>query len=779
MPIGEGAHVVERRAEVQLVAVTLDEADVRRHEHTRVGEQRVVLRANGLVSEHVEGGEAGPTARDRGLERAGRDELRAARVHEERVGLHRVERVRVDEAARRVDEPQVDREHVGAREEAPAVRLDLEPVRFGRGERGRAAVDEDPHLEGAPIPRDATPDLAVAPHAERAARETLAEARVAHVLPAPGPRRRDVVDEPSARREHERPRELRGRHRRADALDDRDASAGARVDVDVRPESTGLRDEPEARCASEEGRVDARALADEHDGVEVFERPRASAVVEDDAVTCEALERGERPRGPLVVVEDRDPHGLGYAVLASDTTPTLAPARDRAQKSAVARRVGGHCSGGVVCLLALASACSDATAFVAWPNLAGFASLVIDDGGAGLRVVSLEGRAAPTLELPPDGALRIAAYLESTTTLALTAGDARVALRDGGRPLPTPARGWTLALDADEPRFFADPAGAASWTAGLAVDEPACRPWRFVAGPLSFDGFRQSIPGPRAGTAISLGAWDGNVPLRARFLSADDLTRTALGAEDVDALFSGIDGAPWLARRSAWVRLGPELEALEEVSTASLAAFGAPRAIVEQRAPPRFVVYTSSDALVAWDPPERPIVLATLPSRARVPAQLLRGDDGTYFVAVADALFAVVVGRPPLGRTTASNDVPFALLHRRAGARAEVWAAELDPLATRFLAWRDGGWVAAATLEAPAAVGVGDVEGRLLAAHPGGIDLVALGPSPAERWRCRVLAPPSGQRLPYAASLSDFGDAVFVEPRASGTATPGWLYPPD
>ncbi len=434
--------------------------------------------------------------------------------------------------------------------------------------------------------------------------------------------------------------------------------------------------------------------------------------------------------------------------------------------------------GGLVCLAALTSACADGVRFVAWPNLAGFATLVIDDGDAGLRVLSLVGGAAPTLELPSEGALRIAAYLEPTTTLALTAGDGRVALRDGGRPLPTPARAWTLALDADTPSFIADAPGAASWTAGLAVDDPTCRSWRFVPSPLSFsfDGFRQTIPGPRPATAISLGAWDGNVPRRARLVSDDDLMVTTLGDEDVDALFSGVDGAPWLARRDEWVKLGPELEVLETVPTSSLAPFGAPRAIVEQRGSPRFVVYTGGDALVAWDPPARPTVLATLPSRARVPAQLLRGDDGAYFVAVDGALFVVVDGRTPITRSGRS-EVRFELLRRRADERAEIWAAELDPRTTRFLAWRGGGWDAADTLEAPAAVGVGDADGRLLAVHPGGIDRVVLGPSAIAR--CRVLAPLASQRLPYEASLSDVGGAVFVEPRASGTATPGWLYPPD
>jgi hypothetical protein len=423
--------------------------------------------------------------------------------------------------------------------------------------------------------------------------------------------------------------------------------------------------------------------------------------------------------------------------------------------------------------------CADPVAFVPWPDLDGFASLVLDDGGPGLRVVSLEGGSRPTLDLPPTGELRVAAYVESTATLALTTVDDRVSIRVGGRPLPTPARAWTVPLEADAPTFTAELDPTRAWTTGLAVDEPACRPWRFVPSAVSFDGFSRTIAGPRPRSVISLGAWDGNARRRARFLSEDDLARVAI-AEDVDAIFSGSDGAPWLARELSWDRVSPALEPLDAVSTASLAVFGAPRAIVEQPAPaPRFVVYTTSDALVSWDPPARPSLLAMLPSRAQVPAKILRGDDGALFVAVADTLFVVDGDRAQDVRATASSDVPFALFRRRAGGRSEIWSAALDPATTRFFAWRGGAWVPAGVLEAPAALGVVDLGGRLLAVDDGGVDVVALGESEAERWRCRVLGLPSGQKVPYAASLSDVGSAVFVEPRATGTATPGWLYPPD
>ena len=146
-----------------------------------------------------------------------RDEAGARGVGEQRARRHGSEVVAGDEAAGLRGKRDVQRDDVGAREQAPLRGREVVPGSRGRDPRRLPTPDEDVHAEGDAVAGDEAADPAEAEDAERPSAEDMAERALrpleAVALPLPRLQPRGVLRQASSGREHERPGQLGRRHR--------------------------------------------------------------------------------------------------------------------------------------------------------------------------------------------------------------------------------------------------------------------------------------------------------------------------------------------------------------------------------------------------------------------------------------------------------------------------------------------------------------------------------------------------------------------------------------
>ena len=203
------------------------------------------------------------------------------------------------------------------RDEIPATRP---PGRFGdaacpdqfRRERAASTHGRRLHAEGHAVAGHQAADLAVAPDAQRLAGQHHADGEIGRhrrrlqpaLLPGAVLEVADVLRQPPHRGHHQRPGQLGRRHRRAHAFGHRDAQPRAGLDVDVRADAPGLRDELEPGQLLQQRAREVRAFADQHQHVGVAQAHREltdalDRVGEDLGVV------GLQPRGALAACARR------------------------------------------------------------------------------------------------------------------------------------------------------------------------------------------------------------------------------------------------------------------------------------------------------------------------------------------------------------------------------------------------------------------------------------------------------------------------------------------
>ena len=139
--------------------------------------------AQRLVLVDVDRRHAGPAGPQRLDQRAGLDQRRAAGVDQKRGRLHAPQIVRGDDAARRVDQPHVQAEHVAALEEGELARRRQVALGLGAHQRGRPRPDHDIHAERLAVAGDGGADPAVAVDAERLVAQRRCRRRSASCRP--------------------------------------------------------------------------------------------------------------------------------------------------------------------------------------------------------------------------------------------------------------------------------------------------------------------------------------------------------------------------------------------------------------------------------------------------------------------------------------------------------------------------------------------------------------------------------------------------------------------
>ena len=262
-------------------------------------QQRMTGVAHRLVLVDVDRGHARPPGFECGHQRAGLDQRRAAGVDEQRGRLHAREIVRGDDAARRIDQPHVQRDDVAALEECLLARR-------GRS-RPRAPARA---IAAAPIPARScrTPCRSRRPPRRSGRSRKCPSVLPRSVVPTPicqlpalsdGHLLRDLAHG----REDQAPGQLGGSiGRRSGMLARRhdDAEPRAGVDVDMRIDAA-LADQLELRQALEQRRRELSVRSRISTRTSVSRRRAASAstscdvVVPDrDVVTVELAEAGER-----------------------------------------------------------------------------------------------------------------------------------------------------------------------------------------------------------------------------------------------------------------------------------------------------------------------------------------------------------------------------------------------------------------------------------------------------------------------------------------------------
>ena len=134
-------------------------------------------------------------------------------------------------------------------------------VRSRAGERSLAAPGGDAHPERVPVAGNESADRAISDDPERLPVELDADRR----LPGTRTQRDGILDDAARGGENQRERQLGGGVRRSAAVADDDSSLGTRSHVDVRHAATRLADEAQPRQKLEEGRIDRRPFANEHE----------------------------------------------------------------------------------------------------------------------------------------------------------------------------------------------------------------------------------------------------------------------------------------------------------------------------------------------------------------------------------------------------------------------------------------------------------------------------------------------------------------------------------
>ena len=205
----------------------------------------------------------GRPARRRCDQRARLDQRRAAGVDEQRGRLHAREVGRRDDAARRIDQPHVQRDDVALGEERLLAGGDGEAVLLGARARRLARPHHDRHAERLGVVGDRAGDAPVAVEAERAAAQGVADAD----LPPAGLERGHLLRDLAHGREDQAPGQLRrrvGRRVRHAGSDETMMPSLVQVSMSMCGIDAALADQPEIGQPLEQRRADLGALADQH-----------------------------------------------------------------------------------------------------------------------------------------------------------------------------------------------------------------------------------------------------------------------------------------------------------------------------------------------------------------------------------------------------------------------------------------------------------------------------------------------------------------------------------
>ena len=108
----KGSEILERGAEIKLVAVLLHIPKMRGADGIRKSQERFGRASHGLFFIDVDGGETRPSRRERRRKCSGHDELRPAGIDEHRIRLHEAKIRCLDQSARLGRQPDMQRHHV-------------------------------------------------------------------------------------------------------------------------------------------------------------------------------------------------------------------------------------------------------------------------------------------------------------------------------------------------------------------------------------------------------------------------------------------------------------------------------------------------------------------------------------------------------------------------------------------------------------------------------------------------------------------------------------------
>src|SRR5262249_6747334 len=131
---GECDQVFECSPEQSLIGGSLREAKVRRADRVRQTEKRLVL-IDRVPLENIDGCKARAALFQRGHESAWSDQLGTAGVDQKRGRFHRIQLGRCRAASRRIEQAQVQREHIAAAKEIGSISNRFVP---GRGRSTKA-----------------------------------------------------------------------------------------------------------------------------------------------------------------------------------------------------------------------------------------------------------------------------------------------------------------------------------------------------------------------------------------------------------------------------------------------------------------------------------------------------------------------------------------------------------------------------------------------------------------------------------------------------------------
>lgn len=308
---GEGQQVVEGVAEVELVAVLLHVAQVGHAEE--VGQLQQRMADHRLFIIDVRGGHARAALPQGGLQGAGGDQLGAGGVHQQRGGLHAGQVLGGDDAAGLLVQPQVQAQHVAAREELRLAGGHRKARLDGPLARALAAPHQHLHLEGQGVAGHQLADLAVAEDAQGAPLEAGAQG----ALPAAGLEVGGLLGNMAHGGEHQPPGEFGGGVGRAGTGHHRDPPRLAGAHVHVGGPAAGLADRPEVGQPLQELGGDRGTLADQHQRLGVAEAFHQGVQIGDGVVVDRdvvALQPGEGVQvadAVLVVVGNHDLHHAG------------------------------------------------------------------------------------------------------------------------------------------------------------------------------------------------------------------------------------------------------------------------------------------------------------------------------------------------------------------------------------------------------------------------------------------------------------------------------------
>ena len=214
-------------------------AEMRRADHVRMTEQRVLVR--GLGREHVEG-RAGDLS---GIKRCAQsrlvDQAAARAIDDAHALFHRRDRLGVDDVSGLLGQRRMQRDEIGALEQI--VKLDLLDAEIHRAlRRQERIIGDHPHAQAQRAVGDDRADIAGADDAERLAGDL--DAHEAVLLPLAGLGRSVGLRDLPRQRQHQRDRVLGGGDRIAERRVHHDDALGRRRrDIDIVDADAGAADD--------------------------------------------------------------------------------------------------------------------------------------------------------------------------------------------------------------------------------------------------------------------------------------------------------------------------------------------------------------------------------------------------------------------------------------------------------------------------------------------------------------------------------------------------------